>query len=139
MRLVLLSVAVSTLAILAGCATPDTRIADNQAAFAKYPPEVQQKIRAGRVEPGFTGEMVVMSLGEPARKFLRKTAAGDTEVWSYHDNRPRFSFGLGVASAGRSSAVGGGVGVTTGGDDPEEKVRVEFRDGVVTAVDLLRK
>lgn len=88
---------------------------------------------------GFTPEMVIMALGEPARKFMRKTEVGDTEVWSYHDDSPKFSFGLGVGSGGRGSSVGGGVGVSTGGYDPEEKIRVEFRGGAVTAVDLLKK
>jgi len=46
---------------------------------------------------------------------------------------------VGVGSAGGGSAVGGGVGVSTGGYDPDEKIRVEFRNGLVTAVDLLKK
>jgi len=121
------------------CSTPDKRISDRRAEFEKYPPDIQQKIRAGQVNVGFTQEMVLMALGEPARRFTRKTEAGDTEVWSYHDNSPQFSFGFGVGSSSRHSAVGGGVGVTTGGYDPDEKVRVEFRSGVVTAVDILKK
>lgn len=127
------------LMLLAGCATPESRIADNRSTFERYSPEVQQKIKAGQVDVGFTHEMVVMALGEPARKFTRKTEVGDTEVWSYHDDSPKFSFGLGMGSGGRGSSVGGGVGVSTGGYDPEEKIRVEFRGGVVTAVDLLKK
>ena len=127
------------LALLAACATPDSRIADNRSAFDKFSLEIQQKIRTGQVEVGFTPEMVRMALGEPARTFTRKTELGDTEVWSYHDDSPKFSFGFGVASGGRRSAVSSGVGVSTGGYDPEEKIRVEFRDGAVTAVDVLRK
>lgn len=127
------------LTVLAACATPDSRIADNRTAFDTFPPEIQQKIKTGQVDVGFTPEMVVMSLGEPARKFTRKTELGDTEVWSYHDDRPKFSFGFGVGSIGRGSSVGGGVGVSTGGYDPDEKIRVEFRQGLVTAVDVLKK
>jgi hypothetical protein len=130
---------IASLLLLAACATPDSRIADNRSAFEKFPAEIQQKIRTGQVDVGFTPEMVVMSLGEPARKFTRKTELGDTEVWSYHDDSPKFSFGLGVGSGGRGSSVGGGVGVSTGGYDPDEKIRVEIRGGVVTAVDLLKK
>ena len=127
------------LMLLAACATPDSRIAGNRTAFEKFPVEIQQKIKAAQVDVGFTPEMVRMSLGEPARKFTRKTEMGDTEVWSYHDDAPKFSFGLGVGSGGRGSSVGGGVGVSTGGYDPDEKIRIEFRNGSVTAVDLLRK
>lgn len=129
----------ASLFLLGACSSPDSRIADNRSAFDRFSPDIQQKIRTGQVDVGFTPEMVIMSLGEPARKFTRKTDKGDTEVWSYHDDSPKFSFGVGVGSGGRGSSVGGGVGVSTGGYDPDEKVRVEFREGLVTAVDLMRK
>lgn len=127
------------LVLLAACSSPDSRISDNQAAFEKFPTETQEKIRSGQVDVGFTTQMVLMSLGEPARKYTRKTDQGDTDVWSYHDDSPKFSIGLGVGSGGRGSSVGGGLGVSSGGYDPDEKTRVEFRNGIVTAVDLLKK
>jgi hypothetical protein len=98
-------------------------------------PQAQQAIKAGRVDVGFTPEMVVLALGEPANKFVRKSTTGDTEVWIYHDNTPQFSIGIGGFSGGRHSAVGGGVGVSTGGYDPEEKIRIEFSGGVVVTID----
>ena len=130
--------ALVSLAVLAGCSTPDSRIADKRSAFDQYPAGVQQKIRAGQVDVGFTKEMVVLALGEPERRFTRKTEAGDTEVWGYHDHKPKFSFGLGIASGGYHSGVGGAVAVSSGGDDPEERTRVEFREGRVTAIDRLK-
>ena len=133
------SLLLTGLALLAACSSPDSRIADKQSVFEKFPAEIQQKIRAGQVDVGFTAEMVLMSLGEPARKFTRKTDRGDTEVWSYHDDSPKFSFGLGLGTSSRRSSVGGGVGVSTGGYDPEEKIRVELRSGIVTGVDLIKK
>lgn len=139
MRLIHTLSLLACLILLAACASPESRIADNRTVFERYSPEVQQKIKTGQVDVGFTPEMVVMALGEPARKFMRKTEQGDTEVWSYHNDSPKFSIGLGVGSGGRGSSVGGGVGVSTGGHDPDEKIRVEFRNGAVTAVDLLQK
>src|SRR4051812_25250530 len=35
------------LILLAGCANPESRIADNRSTFERYSPEVQQKIKAG--------------------------------------------------------------------------------------------
>jgi len=131
--------ALVSLALLASCATPESRIAGSRAAFEKFPADVQHKIRAGQVDVGFSKEMVQMALGEPDRTFTRKTEAGDTEVWGYHDSSPRFSFGLGIGGGGRRSAVGGGLAVSTGGYDPEEKIRIEFRAGLVSAVDVLKK
>lgn len=130
-----------SVALLAACSsTPDARIAKNQAAFGGYPAAVQQKIRAGEVDVGFTPEMVRLALGEPAREFNRQTEGGTAEIWVYHDNGPRFSFGVGVGGAvGRHSGAGVGLSTTTGGYDPEEKMRVEFRDGKVTAIEYVKR
>ncbi|MBI2496566.1 MAG: hypothetical protein HYV75_01075 [Opitutae bacterium] len=136
MRLLPLLIAV---ALLAGCSTPDSRIAEHRAAFDRFPAAVQEQIRAGKVAVGFTPEMVRMALGEPDRVFTRRSGRGDTEVWGYHDRGPRFSLGIGLGTGGRHSSVGGGVALSTGGYDPEEKLRVEFRDGKVTAVDTLKR
>jgi hypothetical protein len=44
---------------VAGCATgPAGRIAENQAAFAAWPPDVQAAVRAGKIGIGFTPEQV---------------------------------------------------------------------------------
>ncbi|MBI2516731.1 MAG: hypothetical protein HYV95_07415 [Opitutae bacterium] len=123
----------------AGCSTPQSRIEQNRAAYDQFPAEVQAKIRSGQVDVGYTPEMVAIALGEPTRKATRKTEAGDAEVWIYHNNSPQFSFGFGMAGGGRHTAVGGAVDVTTGGYDPEEAIRVEFRGGKVSAVDYRKK
>jgi hypothetical protein len=140
MRVLTPILALLLLALLPACSTPESRIADHRLAFEKYPADVQQKIRAGQVDVGFTQEMVQMALGKYDRRYTRNTTTGEVEVWSYHDNSPQFSFGIGVGSGGyhRGTAVGGGVAMSTGGYDPEEKIRVEFRAGVVTAVETIK-
>lgn len=128
-----------TAALLAGCSsTPESRIAQHQAAYDSFPPGVQERVRRGEVDVGYTQEMVLVALGEPTRQFSRQAESGMNEIWVYHDNGPRFSFGVGVGSVGRHSATSVGVGTSTGGYDPEEKMRVEFRDGRVTAVEYRR-
>lgn len=122
-------------ALLSACSTPDSRIDSNRAAFDKFPADVQEKIRTGRVDVGFTPEMVRMALGEPARQLTRKTESGDVEVWMYADNKPQLSFGFGVGSVGRHSGVGVGMSTSTGGYEPDEKIRVEFRNGRVESVE----
>lgn len=127
-------------ALLAACSTtPEQRIAKNTAFFDTLPPPVRQKIRAGEVEIGFTPDMVRLALGEPSRVFSRQTETGAADLWVYHDNGPRFSFGVGVGSVGRHSATSVGVSTSTGGYDPEEKMRVEFRNGRVTAVEYVTR
>ena len=110
-------------ALLAACSTTDSRIRDKQVVFDQLPPQAQQQIRAGQVDLGFTPDMVEMALGKPDHVYSRTAVEGSTEVWGYRDSGPQFSFGI------------GGVGVTTGGDGPDDKVRVIFANGVVASIE----
>lgn len=127
----------SILLVTSGCvtSTPQSRISVQRAVYDQFPAEVQKKIGAGQVDVGFTPEMVRMALGKPSREFNRQTEQGSTDVWVYHDNRPRFSFGVGVGSYGGNTASSVGVSTSTGGYDAEEKMRVEFRAGRVTEIE----
>jgi hypothetical protein len=140
MRFLSLVLCLASVVFLAACSsTPEERIAKNQALFDEYPPTVRQKIRAGQVDVGFTPEMVRLAFGEPTRQFNRQTEAGMVELWIYHDTGPRFSFGVGVGSVGSHSSSAVGVSTSTGGYDPEEKMRVEFREGRVAVVEYVKK
>lgn len=130
----ILLLAFAALAV-AGCSTVDSRISGNQSQFDAWPPAVQQKVRAGQVDVGFIPAQVQVALGDPDRKYARTDARGTEEVWAYRDHSPVFSFGLGLGSFSHSSAVGGGVGVTTGGDSYDDKIRVIFAEGKVVAVE----
>lgn len=132
-----------TLLLLAGCASssPDARIRRNPELFAQYPPAVQERIRAGQIDIGYTEDMVLMALGDPVRRVERMDHSGVTQVWIYsrQSSSPQFSFGVGMGSFGRRSAVGTSVGMSTGGgyyDD--EAMRVEFQQGRVVRVDYRR-
>lgn len=129
--------AFAAIVALAACSTTSSRIQGKQAEFDRYPAEAQQKIRAGEVGVGFTQEQVRLALGEPSRTYTQQTAAWESEVWAYQDSKPAFSFGLGGYSGGGTS-VGGGVGVGTGGNS-DDKVRVTFVGGLVTAVEQVTK
>ena len=123
------------LLLMAGCATTESRISRHQAAFDAWPAEVREKVRAGRIEVGFTPEMVQVALGEADRRSTRTTAAGTDEVWAYFDRRPKFSFGLGLGVAGGSTAYGGGVVVGDSGFPDGEFLRVIFEGGRVIAIE----
>jgi hypothetical protein len=69
--------------LLAGCSTPESRIARQPELFNRLTPDQQQMIRDGRVGVGFDMEMVKLALGEPDRIRERTDANGRTEVWSY--------------------------------------------------------
>jgi len=121
--------------LVGGCSTTDSRIKSHQAAFDSAPAAVQAKIRAGQVEVGFTADQVVMALGKPDRSYTRTTVRGTSDIWAYEDHGPAFSIGVGMVSGGGGSTVGSGVAVSTGGDRYDDKVRVIFEGGRVTAVE----
>ncbi len=136
-KLVRLCVGVLLL-VAAGCASIDSRIKQTP-DFANWPPAVQDKVIAGQVDVGFTREQVQVALGAPDRTFVRTTADGTTEIWSYRDRGPRFSFGvgLGVGSIGRSGGTSVGLGLGTGGGyRDDEKMGIVFdRVGQVAAIE----
>jgi hypothetical protein len=71
------------LLVVAGCATPETRIRNNPELFASFSPEVQTKVRQGHIAIGFNPDAVRMALGAPDRIAQRITTNHVTEVWSY--------------------------------------------------------
>lgn len=121
---------------LAGCATPASRISDAKTVYDGYPPEVQQKIAAGEVAVGFTQEQARMALGEPARKYTRTTTSGTAEIWGYNRTGPTYSFALG-SGFGLGSSGFGSIGLNTGtaDDDVQEKMRLVFEGGKLTALE----
>lgn len=123
--------------LFAGCSTPDSRVKKNEAAFNTWPAAVQENVRAGKVDVGYTQEMVRVALGDPDRRSSRTTANGTADVWIYFDKGPKISFGVGMGSHRGSTGFGGGVTV---GDDwhDEEVLRVIFEGGAVSAIERRR-
>jgi outer membrane protein assembly factor BamE (lipoprotein component of BamABCDE complex) len=74
---------VAGLAVLAGCATPQTRIERNPQIFSSLSPTDQELIKQGKVAVGFTPDEVKLALGDPDRIYIRTDASGTNETWSY--------------------------------------------------------
>lgn len=69
-----------------GCASPESRIAENPELFASFPADVQEKVRQGQIEVGFTKGMVTLAQGPPDRRLAREEATGVvSESWIYTD------------------------------------------------------
>lgn len=130
---------------LAGCSTPASRIKKNPELFASFPPEAQQQIQQGQIDLGFTPDMVSMALGEPNRIYNRTTTEGSVEVWSYTSkststDRQRVSANIRYRDAdGRSRSTTEWVWVDVARDTEYERIRVEFKDGKVAAIDTLQQ
>jgi hypothetical protein len=113
------------------CNTTSSRIRGQQALFDTYPPEIQQSIRDGHIEVGYTPEMVVMALGEPDHKIEAKPEDELGEIWTYRKSVPGFSIGMGTGSyLGSGVAIGSGVSTGTPSRS-EDRALVEFWGGRV--------
>lgn len=116
---------------LASCSTTGSRIRQHQVLFDSYPEHVQQDLRDGIIQLGYTPEMVFIAFGEPDRKREVVTGEGVAQVWTWWKSSPGLALGV-----GGWNYVGGNVGLGTGvsvGDRArrEEKAVVEFRSGRV--------
>ncbi len=132
------------LAIAGGCATPQARIRRNQAVFDQFPADVQAQVRQGKIDIGYTPDMVRIALGDPGRRYERKTGDGSTEIWSYtdvrYDSQP-YPVDTPVVlrdAQGRTSVAHSVAWVQVGRAYEHEMLRVEFADGRVKAIERLK-
>jgi hypothetical protein len=118
--------------LLGGCqSTPERRIAKKEAVFSSWSAQAQAKIRAGKIEVGFTPQQVEMAKGKPDRVGRRTTAVGDRVEWVYLWNDSRFAlgFGLGLGRGRFEEEVEAGTELSVAG----VASRVFFTAGVVSA------
>ena len=127
--------------LLAGCATPEKRIQQNQELFDSFPVAAQARIRGGQIDLGFTPDMVRIALGEPHRQTLRRSADGEVEIWFYFDSTRRYDRqrvdidGLGVSGPGGLRSVSGSAWINVEQNREYVRTRVEFRNGVAIAIE----
>jgi len=133
------------LLVVAGCATPSSRAREHADLFKTFPLEVQQNVRQGHIELGYTRDMVMIAKGVPDRKYRRATAEGSTDIWSYVGTETesemkrvqgRFHF---TDTDGRPRTVNDDVVAEVQHRREYERLRVIFDlDGVV-AIERLRR
>jgi outer membrane protein assembly factor BamE (lipoprotein component of BamABCDE complex) len=130
----------------AGCATPASRIKKNPELFNQLSVEVQTNVLAGRIEVGYSRDAVTLALGEPQRRYTRKTLAGtSTEVWSYTSirtttDRQRVDARVrGYDERGRSRTYTDWVYVDVEHRHEFERMRIEFETNTVLAIETLER
>ncbi|NLB66018.1 MAG: hypothetical protein GX803_06080 [Lentisphaerae bacterium] len=134
--------AAALLLAAAGCAsTPSRRIQQNQELFDSLPVADQARIRSGQIALGYTADMVSIALGPPTRQLVRSTPAGDTAIWLYLDLVRRYERqradidGLHVSGPGGIRTIGGSAWVNVLHEREYTRIRVEFNNGIVTAIE----
>jgi hypothetical protein len=70
------------------CSTVSSRIREHASEFSSYPAGMQDQIQSGKIEPGFTEEMVYMAKGKPSRKLTLQEGDRHFVLWNY--NRPTY-------------------------------------------------
>ena len=129
------------LLLLAGCASTEQRIHQNQELFDSLPVADQARIRGGEIDLGYTPDMVRIAYGDPQRQRVRRTAEGTTEVWDYLDtvhsyDRQRVDIdGLSIYGAGGVRTTSGGAWISVLQEKQTLRARVEFRQGKVAAIE----
>jgi len=143
-KLLILSMIGLALVLLAGCSTINSRIKDNAAYFDSLPLESQERIRKGIVEVGDTADMVFIAMGAPSEKRSSRSAARDVETWIY---KIHYQDWVGRAFLGyrrvvvydektkRSYVYREPVYEDIYRERTEERIRIEFDRGVVTAIE----
>ena len=126
----------------AGCSTIESRIEQNRDYFDSLPAADQAQIRIGKIDLGFTPESVRMALGEPQRKLVRRTAAGDTEAWIYTETHPTYDRqhadidGLSYSGPSGGRITGGSAWITIRQDRETLSALVEFQGGRVVSIEV---
>lgn len=127
--------------LVGGCSSPEWRIRQHRALFESLPAEAQERIRGGNIALGDTKDMVFLALGRPDREYVRTSAEGTTEVWSYTDvatsrERRRVTGDFRVRDpSGRLRTVHDTVWVDVDREHEYERLRIEFQNGVVKAIE----
>lgn len=134
--------------ILSACMTAqqirDSRIASSQEIFNSFSTEIQQKIRAGQIDLGFSEEMVRLAWGRPDMIYTRTTDQGEATVWTYSRTRTltqtdRMTIPVRVRDKfGRSSIQYENVWINRDTYEEYAVARVEFTGGTVTALERLK-
>jgi outer membrane protein assembly factor BamE (lipoprotein component of BamABCDE complex) len=137
----LLIPALLTLAALAGCTTPEARIKDNPGAYSNLTPEQQELVKKGQIGLGMPEAGVQLALGKPDRVTEHTDAGGQQNIWHYTQTQnyptaaaypyfypyPRYydPFFFGGYPAFYTAPV----------QTETDRIRVIFKDGVVTAIE----
>jgi hypothetical protein len=133
--------------LLSGCSTIASRIEEKAAVYDNLDPQVQAMIRQGRVELGYTPEMVYMALGHPDEHSEHVTTEGRQAIWIYTSTYETYA---GTAQAGyrrvlvRNPQTNAAyiylqpVYTDLYQDQTEENIRVIFHDGYVSAIEEAR-
>lgn len=134
--------------LFAGCSTIDSRIREKSAAFGALDAPTQDKIRLGRVEVGFTTDLVYIALGTPDERTTKTSSSGTDETWIYNSYHQDY---LGSAHSGyrryvvidprtkQAVVFYEPVYTQVYQDRIEERIRIAFKAGKVDSIEQVKR
>ncbi len=144
---------VLVLLLAAGCQTVDTRIKEKPTAFASLDKATQDMIKHGAIGLGFTEDMVYLALGKPDQKRESLSASAHTLIWIYNSYSIHYDSAF-MYSYYQPYYYGPyplryrpyyypypyhPYYADAYHSEVEERIRVTFNDGKVTAIDQLKE
>jgi hypothetical protein len=147
-RLMLFIVGLIAAYTLTGCITAqqlrERRIAQNHELFNAFNPDIQEKVRLGQIDLGFSQDMVRLAWGSPDRIYIRTTSDGVATVWTYtrmrtYTQTERMTIPVHVTdSTGKTRTEYTSVWVNRDTEEEYAAARVEFTQGIITAIEQLK-
>jgi hypothetical protein len=143
-RFLPLLLAGAALAFAAGCQSVESRIKEKPDVYANVDKATQDKIKQGIIDLGYTEDMVYIALGNPDQKRESKTASGSSVTWIYNTYYTRYE---GTQMMGYNRRVYFDpylrtyrlyyrpVFADTYSEDKEERIRIVFTNGKVSAIE----
>lgn len=120
------------------CSSVNSRIKEHQAQFNEMPEQTQAQIQNGRIDHGFTEEMVYMAKGKPDDKETLTRDGKQVRVWKYakrdYSGNPS-SVSTGLSSPFGYPTFGPGAGQPAQNYNRMKYLRVEFENGRVSRWD----
>jgi len=146
-RLMLFVVGLIAACMLTGCITAqqlrEQRIAKNHELFNAFNPDIQEKVRFGHIDLGFSQDMVRLAWGSPDRIYIKTTSDGVATVWTYtrmrtYTQTERISIPVHVTdSTGKRRTEYSSVWINRDTEEEYAVARVEFTRGIITAIEQL--
>ena len=147
-RIFLFAALLTLVLAMTGCSTIDSRIREKSSVFAALDAPTQDKIRLGRIEVGFSTDLVYMSHGAPDERLTTTSATGTDETWIYNSYSQEY---LGSALVGyrRYVVIDPKTRQPIVYFEPvydsiyrervEERIRIIFKGGKVEAIEQVKR
>ena len=134
--------------LLGGCSTISSRIEEKSAAFSALDADTQNKIRLGRVEVGYSPDLVYIALGAPDERLTKTSTTGTNETWIYNSYRQEY---LGSAHTGyrqyvvidsktrQAVVIYEPVYSSVYRDRVDERIRINFKARQVESIEQVKR